>query len=146
MKRPKFNRLSTLLLQDNPLDSGYDQYFFYSMPNLRFLDMSRTNISALPKSLSSLKILQILVLRNCAKLKSLPDLSNLRDLMVFDLSGTPLELWPQGIENMKKLRRLDLSQTKLATFPANVVGQLIEFEELLVLTDHVCVWGSNEHD
>ncbi|KAL8151794.1 hypothetical protein V2J09_021602 [Rumex salicifolius] len=62
------------------------------------------------------------------------------------LESVTTQYCPQGIENMKKLRQLDLSQTKLATFPAKVVGQLTELEELLMITDNGCVWGSSKHE
>lgn len=140
-------KLYTLLLQDNPLDSGLHDEFFDSMPNLRVIDLSRTLIHILPKSLSQLRNLHALLMRSCPKLTNLPNLSNLQQLLVLDVSGTPIEHCPEGILMMKKLRRLNLSQTRLESFPADLVGiHLTELEELLMIMDDEggCVWGSNE--
>ncbi|KAL8136809.1 hypothetical protein V2J09_002810 [Rumex salicifolius] len=129
---PNYNRLSTLLLQDNPSDDT----FFCEMRGLRVLDLSGTMISMLPPSLSYLTSLRALLLRGCKNMTKLPDLSKLQELIVLSLSGTPLDHCPEGLHNMLKLRSLDLTQTRIKTFPPNVVGKLIKLEELLLCTDH----------
>ncbi|KAL8151796.1 LOW QUALITY PROTEIN: hypothetical protein V2J09_021604 [Rumex salicifolius] len=139
--------LSTLLLQDNPLDSGLHDQFFDTMPNLRLLDLSRTFISIVPSSLSlSIERVKCTPFA-CPNLTKLPDLWHLQKLLVLDVSSTPIDRYPQGIQGMKKLRRLNLSHTRINDFPANVVGtQLTELEELLMIMADGgdCLWGSNE--
>ncbi|KAL8136760.1 LOW QUALITY PROTEIN: hypothetical protein V2J09_002761 [Rumex salicifolius] len=39
-----------------------------------------------------------------------------------------------GIERLRRLGRLDFSQTRLSSFPNKIVGHLIELEELLMIT------------
>ncbi|GAB4830888.1 hypothetical protein Ancab_004914 [Ancistrocladus abbreviatus] len=141
-----FNMLSTLLLQDNPFNLDHDSGFFDFMRNLKVLDLSRTNLSSLPNSLSSLTNLRALLLRNCPHLKHLPFLSNLNRLNVLDLSGTQLGKWPEDMHTLTNLRRLDLTQGKLDIFPASCVHNYRLLEELLMIGDingRGCVWGSN---
>ncbi|KNA22509.1 hypothetical protein SOVF_033550 [Spinacia oleracea] len=142
---PDCNKLSTLLLQDNPLNLVHHENFFSKIRNLRVLDLSRTSISSLPKSFSGLTNLHALLLRSCRNLKLLPSLSNLHRLIVIDISETPLEQVPDGLHNLINLRRLDLSKTKIEVFPATVLGKLTEMEELLLITaeNGGYVWGSN---
>uniref|UniRef100_A0A803M206 Uncharacterized protein n=1 Tax=Chenopodium quinoa TaxID=63459 RepID=A0A803M206_CHEQI len=117
--QPNCPRLSTLLLQNNPLDHISDD-FFTGTPNLKLLDLSCTNIYNLPSSICNLRFLQVLHLRHCLNLRSLPCLSNLEELIVLDLFGTPLEELPLGMEKLKNLRRLDLSHSKLTQFQAGL--------------------------
>ncbi|GAB4830684.1 hypothetical protein Ancab_004717 [Ancistrocladus abbreviatus] len=142
-----FNMLSTLLLQENPFNLDHDSGFFDFMRNLRVLDLSRTNLSSLPNSLSNLTNLRALLLRNCPHLKYLPFLSNLNQLHVLDLSHAQLEQWPVGMHMLTNLRRLDLTQGKLDIFQASCVCNYRQLEELLMIGDidsRGCVWGSNK--
>ncbi|KAK9706426.1 hypothetical protein RND81_07G123800 [Saponaria officinalis] len=143
---PNSKKLSSLLLQENPLNLTHHENFFYKIRTLKVLDLSRTHISSLPKSLSGLTNLHALLLRSCPNLKQLPSLSTLRRLIVLELAGTPLEKLPDGISNLTSLRRLDLSQTMLNIFPSQIIGKLTQVEELLLITaDHGgYVWGSKK--
>ncbi|XP_074267453.1 putative disease resistance protein At1g61300 [Silene latifolia] len=144
---PTCKKLSSLLLQDNPsLNLIQPENFFSRMLGLKVLDLSRTNISSLPKSLSGLKNLQALLLRDCPNLKSIPSLSNLQKLLVLDLAGTLLEQVPDGLGYLTSLRRLDLSQTMVDIFPANIINKLTQVEELLLITADGggYVWGSRQ--
>ncbi|XP_057537070.1 probable disease resistance protein At4g27220 [Amaranthus tricolor] len=144
-KKPNFPNLSTLLLQYNPLD-WFSLDFFTGMPKLKVLDLSYTHVSFLPPSACTLKLLQVLLLRHCPSLKHLPDLSNLEELIVLDLFGTPLENLPAGMQRLKKLKRLDLSHSKLTKFPAELVGSLPCLQELLIVMDDAkgCYWRSKQ--
>ncbi|XP_021719661.1 probable disease resistance protein At4g27220 [Chenopodium quinoa] len=130
--QPNCPKLSTLLLQNNPLDLFSDD-FFTGTPNLKLLDLSCTNIYNLPSSICNLRFLQVLYLRYCLNLRSLPCLSNLEELIVLDLFGTPLEELPLGMEKLKNLRRLDLSHSKLTKFQAGLVSELESLQELLLM-------------
>ncbi|GAB4830706.1 hypothetical protein Ancab_004739 [Ancistrocladus abbreviatus] len=142
-----FNSISSLLLQGNSFDMNHDSDFFDGMSNLKILDLSRTNIFSLPKSLSNMTNLRALLLRNCTRLNHLPSLSNLKRLNVLDFSGTQLEQWPKGMQMLKNLRHLDLTQGKLDIFPASCVRKYRQLEELFMIGDinsGGCVWGSNK--
>ncbi|GAB4830882.1 hypothetical protein Ancab_004908 [Ancistrocladus abbreviatus] len=143
-----FNMLSTLLLQDNPFNLyRHNNLFFNCMRNLKVLDLSCTNLSSLPNSLSNLTNLRALLLRNCPHLKHLPVVSNLNQLQVLDLSHAQLEQWPVGMQMLTNLRRLDLTQGKLDIFQASCVCDYRQLEELLMIGDinsRGCMWGSNK--
>ncbi|CAO2842554.1 unnamed protein product [Amaranthus hypochondriacus] len=143
---PDCKKLTTLLLQDNPLNLDHHENFFSKIRNLRVLDLSRSSISTLPKSFSGLTNLHALLMRGCTNLKRLPSLSNLKKLLLIDLSNTPLEQVPEGLQNLTNLRRLNLSQTRIEVFPAKVVGKLTLVEELLLIgaENGGYVWGSVE--
>ncbi|KAJ4718728.1 Disease resistance protein [Melia azedarach] len=114
---PISHKLSTLILQGNPLDIQLDRDFFNSFPNLKILDLSDTQVRLEPKSLSCLKHLTILLLRNCIHLTRLPLLSELVALMVLDVSGSPIEELPAGVNNLIKLLWLKISRTRVRSLP-----------------------------
>ncbi|ONI10281.1 hypothetical protein PRUPE_4G038500 [Prunus persica] len=145
-KKPKFYKLSTLLLQHNPI-SHFDDDFFRNMPNLKVLNLSHTNISTLPKSASSyLTKLRALLLRGCCNLTSLPSLANSEELLVLDLSDTPITELPDGMKKLTKLIRLDLSCTNVGEFQAELVRELKNLEELFLITNDSAgsLWGSEK--
>ncbi|GAB4830691.1 hypothetical protein Ancab_004724 [Ancistrocladus abbreviatus] len=142
-----FNALSTLLLQDNLFNQRPDDGFFNCMTNLQVLDLSNTELSFLPSSLSKLTNLRALLFRNSQHLSDLPSLSELKQLNVLDLSGTKLEKWPEGMDMLTNLRCLDLTQAELDSFPAECICSYNQLEELLMMWDansRGCVWESNE--
>lgn len=141
MEQPKFSKLSTLLLQNNPIIHLHDN-FFCNMPNLKVLDLSQTNISTLPQSASCLKNLTALLLRNCPYLKALPSLENSEELLLLDLSDTPITKLPDGMKKLTKLIRLNLSRTCVGEFPAEVVHALVSLEEVLMITNDDSATGS----
>ncbi|PQQ03813.1 putative disease resistance protein [Prunus yedoensis var. nudiflora] len=141
MEQPKFSKLSTLLLQNNPIIHLHDN-FFCNMPNLKVLDLSQTNISTLPQSASCLKNLTALLLRNCPYLKALPSLENSEELLLLDLSDTPITKLPYGMKKLTKLIRLNLSRTCVGEFRAEVVHALVSLEEVLMITNDDSAAGS----
>ncbi|CAI9087661.1 OLC1v1021790C1 [Oldenlandia corymbosa var. corymbosa] len=77
---------------------------FEHMTSLRLLDLSETLVEKL-NTLSNLKNLNYLSLRDCRSLSELPCLEVLLNLNVLDLSGTAVKEIP-SLENFVHLRRL----------------------------------------
>jgi disease resistance protein RPS2 len=85
---PECKDLVTLLIQNNPNLDRFSQTFFQSMHCLKVLDLSHTNITALPLC------------------------STLSKLKYLNLSHTFIERLPADFWMLQKLRHLDLSVTK----------------------------------
>ncbi|PHT24909.1 hypothetical protein CQW23_35433 [Capsicum baccatum] len=62
----------------------------------------------LPSSISNLESLTALSLRGCGRLKSVPPLGKLKNLRVLDVFQTGIKEVPQGMENLVKLKFLDM--------------------------------------
>ncbi|MED6135744.1 hypothetical protein PIB30_049492 [Stylosanthes scabra] len=74
---------------------------------LRYLNLSQSDIKKLPDSLRKMCNLQTLKLRCCSKLTTLPDeISNLVNLRHLDIWGTPLKEMPKAMGRMKQLQIL----------------------------------------
>ncbi|QHO22343.1 Putative disease resistance RPP13-like protein [Arachis hypogaea] len=74
---------------------------------LRYLDLSWSDIVVLPESLCKLCNLQTLKLEYCFKLTMLPNgMYNLVNLRHLDIRGTPLKEMPKGMGKLKQLRIL----------------------------------------
>ncbi|XVF70472.1 hypothetical protein PTKIN_Ptkin11bG0164200 [Pterospermum kingtungense] len=82
--------LSTLLLQRNHGLRSIPDSFFKHMPGLKVLNLSSTQITALPDSILNLKNLNALILVQCFMLRYLPSLAKLRALRKLDLFGTDI--------------------------------------------------------
>ncbi|XP_050370933.1 probable disease resistance protein At4g27220 [Argentina anserina] len=140
---PKWPKLTTLLLQHNPIGLYLDDNFFCSMPNINVLDLSYTDITSLPEpSFSKLTKLSALLLHHCHNLKTLPSLKQSRKLLILDISDSPVEQLPVGMNNMAKLIRLNMSRTNVKIFPAKLAPALVNLEELIMITnDSGFSWG-----
>ncbi|KAJ4718745.1 Disease resistance protein [Melia azedarach] len=128
----KFQKLSTLLLQGNPFDIHLDLDFFNSFPNLKILDLSDTPVRLEQNSLSCLKHLTSLLLRNCIHLTCLPSLSELLELMVLDVSGCPVAKLP-SLSKFVSLIVLNVSDCPITELPS-----LSRLKELMVLDVSGC--------
>ncbi|KAG4937599.1 hypothetical protein JHK85_052518 [Glycine max] len=108
---PNCPRLSTFILSRNSI-SHIPKCFFRRMNALTQLDLSfNLRLTSLPKSLSKLRSLTSLVLRQCSKLKDIPPLGDLQALSRLDISGCDSLLRvPEGLQNLKKLQCLNLSR------------------------------------
>ncbi|MED6108408.1 hypothetical protein PIB30_023627 [Stylosanthes scabra] len=75
--------------------------------HLRYLDVSRSAIKTLPKSLCKLSHLQTLKLEDCSKLTMLPNgMCNLLNLRHLDIRGTHLKEMPKGMGKLGQLHIL----------------------------------------
>ncbi|TYI84792.1 hypothetical protein E1A91_D05G391400v1 [Gossypium mustelinum] len=123
----KCQRLTTLLLQDNPVKKISDS-FFANMPCLSVLNLSSTKIKCLPNSISELKNLTALLLCGCEELSQLPSLSKLQGLKKLDLSYTIIEEVPEGMDMLINLRYLDLNVRTLKDVPTGLLPKLFCLE------------------
>ncbi|KAH7690248.1 disease resistance protein RPS2 protein [Dioscorea alata] len=109
--QPNCPQLSTLLLHKSywkPVT--FSDTFFKHMHNLRVLDLSENLMKSLPESLSDLVNLHALILTGCHELKYLPSLAKLHKLRQLKLGRlSSLKELPHGLENLVKLRHLDIS-------------------------------------
>ncbi|RWR90798.1 putative disease resistance protein isoform X1 [Cinnamomum micranthum f. kanehirae] len=136
-------KLSTLLLEGSRL-GNIDHLFFEHMQNLRVLDLSDTDITCLPQSLSNLVNLHALLIRDCWNLTEVPSLVQLTELRVLNLSGTAIKYLPDGMDSLTNLRVLRLSATKrLEMVPVGAISSLSHLEELSMV-ESKWKWSSNE--
>ncbi|KAL5986761.1 hypothetical protein ACLOJK_015094 [Asimina triloba] len=84
---------------------------FGYLPKLRLVDLSRTTISSLPTSLSSLCNLEQLLLSACESLTSISPADDLKRLQVLDVSCAPkLQSLPTSIFSSTSLKKLFLAE------------------------------------
>lgn len=88
--------------------------------SLESLNVSRNNLSSLPKTIGNLRVLKWLTLhRNL--LSSVPDsICWLSSLVTLDLSRNKLSSVPEDIGNLSSLRKLDLSANKISSLPDSI--------------------------
>ncbi|XP_034902527.2 putative disease resistance protein At4g10780 [Populus alba] len=126
---PRCPNLSTLLLCNNSKLQFIADLFFERLHELKVLDLSRTNITKLPDSVSELMSLTALLLINCDMLRHVPSLEKLKALKRLDLSGTwALENMPQGMECLCNLKYLRMSGCGEKEFPSGLLPKLSHLE------------------
>ncbi|KAF3612546.1 hypothetical protein FXO37_36725 [Capsicum annuum] len=107
---PMYSNTLTLLLQKNPKLRDIGNQFFINMGNLRVLDLQRTGIIGLPKSISALGHLKCLYLNDCSSLGRLPtEMEKLNQLELLDIRRTLMRCLPREIWYLKTLRCLRIS-------------------------------------
>lgn len=122
---------STLLLQGNLPLQRVPEGFLLGFQALRVLNLSGTQIQRLPPSVMQLDLLGALLLKGCLCLVELPPLGRLCRLQVLDCSATLIKELPEGMEQLKKLRELNLSRTcHLKSIRADVISGLCSLEVL----------------
>ncbi|KAJ4718738.1 Disease resistance protein [Melia azedarach] len=119
-------------LRKNNLKELPTAHIFSTFPNLKILDLSDTQVHLQPDSLSCLKHLTVLLLRNCCNLACLPSLSELVALMILDISGCCIAELP-SLSHLVALMVLNVSGCPIAEFPS-----LSELVELMVLDISNC--------
>ncbi|PON68478.1 NB-ARC domain containing protein [Trema orientale] len=127
---PECPILSTLLLHANKHLATIPDNFFLHMVGLNVLDLSRTSIVALPKSVSDLVNLNALLLRDCHKLIYVPSFEKLTALRKLDFYRSGITEVPSGMEKLVKLRYLNFDECKLKMIPEGIVSQLSNLQYL----------------
>ncbi|KAH7690223.1 disease resistance protein RPS2 protein [Dioscorea alata] len=132
--QPNCPQLSTLLLHYNYWERvTFSDTFFKHMHNLKVLNLSLTGIKSLPDSLSDLVNLHALILTGCRMLECLPSLAKLRELRQLKLGQlSSLNEFPHGLENLVKLRHLDISEGRWGSFPSGVLLKMSCLEILFM--------------
>ncbi|KAF8088212.1 hypothetical protein N665_0549s0022 [Sinapis alba] len=109
---------------------------FGEMSYLHKVNLSGTDLSELPKGMSELANIKELIIRNCSKLEALPDLEKMIHLEIFDVSGCgELKKIEGSFENMSYLCEVNLSGTKLKTFPELPKQSILCSSKRIVLAD-----------
>ncbi|KAM3198772.1 hypothetical protein P3L10_034486 [Capsicum annuum] len=127
---PNCPTLSTLILCDCGLTMIPGPFFQY-MNNLQVLDLSdNSELMDLPSCISNLESLRALSLRRCEQVKSVPPLGKLKNLRVLDVFDTVIEEVPQGMENLVKLKFLDMGRTRLDELPKEILTKLSHLQYL----------------
>ena len=122
--------LRTLLLCDNGKLELNSATFFNNLGYLNVLDLSRTSIRSVPRSIRRLNHLKFLNLSS-TKIEMLPkSLSNLRSLIFLDVSNCNNLKWlHQGIGNHKFMLHLNVESTDLKLLPVGI-SKLVSLEAL----------------
>jgi len=122
---PRCPNLSTLLLCDNTALRFIADSFFTQLHGLKVLDLSCTDITELPDTVSELVSLNALLLKECRNLSHVPSLEKLRALKRLDLSSTwALEKMPQGMQCLSNLRYLRMDGCGVKEFPNGILPEL----------------------
>ncbi|XP_010449417.1 PREDICTED: putative disease resistance protein At4g19050 [Camelina sativa] len=113
---------------------------FGKMSYLHKVNLSETNLGELPDKISELSNLKELIIRNCCKLKALPNLGKMTYLEILDVSGcTELEKIEGSFEDMIYLLEINLSGTKLKTFPELPKQSIYNSSKRIVLANSFCL-------
>ncbi|XVF65760.1 hypothetical protein PTKIN_Ptkin09bG0275900 [Pterospermum kingtungense] len=109
-ENPSCPVLETLFLQRNYELRVVPDHFFDNMPFLKVLNLSKTRIKFLPKSISNLGRLKTLILCDCERLVKLPsEVGFLKLLQVLNLRGSEIMELPREIAKLKSLNHLEVS-------------------------------------
>ncbi|XP_022761546.1 disease resistance protein At4g27190-like [Durio zibethinus] len=137
--KPNCPKLVTLFLQRNYQLRVLPDLFFHNMRVLKLLNLSKTRIKYLPKSISNLERLETLILRDCEHLVKLPsEVGSLKLLQVLDLGGTEIIELPEEIAELDSLSHLEVSfygsstNSEHAKLPPKLISRLEALETLSI--------------
>jgi disease resistance protein RPS2 len=159
-KCPRWPMLLELYLHDNQELIKIPPLFFDYMTALQTLNLSRTGISSLPKSIVKLVSLRRLILSRCDNFKELShEVGELEELEVLDIEGTEIwdlpenPRWPMLLQfvlhdnkefrkippfffnHMTALQTLNLSKTGVRSLPESVF-RLVSLKRLFLSYCH----------
>ncbi|XP_021288652.1 disease resistance protein At4g27190-like [Herrania umbratica] len=128
MSPPRCQILTTLLLSHCLIESIPD-CFFDQMKGLKVLDLSGNNFRNLPRSISNLKALIVLLVKKCPPLEKVPSFSKLEALKRLDLACTKLKNLPHGMQRVVNLiyLRLDIEEV-----PSGILSKFSCLRHLVV--------------
>ncbi|XP_022722045.1 probable disease resistance protein At1g61300 [Durio zibethinus] len=128
-ERPSCPGLLTLFLQRNFRLRVIPMSFFDCMPCLKVLNLSKTRIKCLPKTISNLLSLETLILCHCERLAMLPsEIGSLKLLQILDLRGTEINTLPDEIGGLVSLKYLDvcfygsINRSEYANLPHGLIS------------------------
>ena len=97
---------------------------------LNVLDLSHTNITSLPNSISNLENLTTLGLKSCQRLMHVPSLAKLTALRKLDISRASIKEIPHGLEMLVNLRYLNLDACYPEKMPLGILCKLTQLQVL----------------
>ncbi|XVF37589.1 hypothetical protein REPUB_Repub20aG0022500 [Reevesia pubescens] len=138
-EKPSCPKLVALFLQTNYHLRVVPDLFFHNMPVLKVLNLSKTRIKYLPKSISNLESLETLILRDCERLVKVPsEVGSLKLLEVLDLGGSEIIELPEEIAMLDCLSHLEVSfygsstNNERAKLPPKLISSLQSLETLSI--------------
>ena len=115
----KLKSLKTLVLSRTRIKDGGNLKVLFELENLMSLDLSYTDISALP-DISKLKNLRKLNISHCKNIKSLPKgIGKLKKLRELNISATGIYILPDELSQCTDLKKLTLTHTYIHSIPAS---------------------------
>ncbi|UVM51908.1 hypothetical protein LOY38_07685 [Pseudomonas sp. B21-015] len=124
-----FSHVASLGINGGPHTGAIDG-FLQQFPQLRSLDVQNLNLSSLPPAITSMPLLQNLVMRDCGLVLPANNRSMfapLSELMLLDLQGNRLEVAPD-VHAMPSLRYINLDNTGISMLP----GGLLDHPQLVM--------------
>ncbi|KAM1096569.1 hypothetical protein ACFX13_014428 [Malus domestica] len=127
---PILNTLTQLQILDLSGATSLQEIQKEPLDGLKVLDLSQTQISCLPSSVSNLSDL---VLRDCSHLVKLPPIGATKELEQLDLSGSRnlAEIEDKSLQHMRFLRVLNFSKAKVKELPS--LSNLVNLRQLLLM-------------
>ncbi|XVF52274.1 hypothetical protein PTKIN_Ptkin05aG0006300 [Pterospermum kingtungense] len=116
------------LCREAPADT-----FFQAKQNLKVLALFSPNLTSIPESISKMENLRVLVIRGCYQLNNVDCIKNLKELIVLEISGSPLlKDMPEDLfANMSQLQSCNLSETGIKSLPLSFTN-LTELRRLIL--------------
>ncbi|XP_074586606.1 putative disease resistance protein At4g27220 [Curcuma longa] len=122
---------STLLVKGNVRLYEIPEGFFQHLKLLSVLDLSATSIEFLPESISVLVNLSALVLKECARLRSIDRVQWLKKLRFLNMRESGIIELPEGMVHLTRLVYFNISCTnRLRKIPARLIAQFSHLEDL----------------
>ncbi|TXG55941.1 hypothetical protein EZV62_017254 [Acer yangbiense] len=144
---PSLSRLRALSLSGYKITKFPD--IFGNLKHLRYLDFSRTDIEALPKSTCFLYNLQTLMLSDCTKLMKMPPkfgrLNNLQILTTFVVSNSTGASSISELGGLLQLRG-KLSFSELQNVQDIKDAEKAKLKDMEYVKEFAFCWNNNDHD